>query len=542
VKQSPSFLQFLLPLITFTIGYGIVAYSKPFHVDEFFSWVYAKRCSYEEILFLKEFGIGHPPLFHLLQKLIMDIIPGYHFIEVRLVNYVCGGAFVFLIAYMLTERGAPLSYIVAISFSAAVLNLFVFARMWGLVCVASLLLLWVGEKYVRSPDLWKFTVLIGVALLGFFSDYNFILMLPYLLFVLSNRFDIINPKKIMYGTLVPLLFLATLYKTKIDSGMFGYFTYYFARSIPALIFEISNTIVNFWFFEPFMVAFFLLLTASFLFSPKTEKEYAINTKLKGGSLFIFSIFIFTLIEGLIRFSDARARHMIPILYLFVICTMVCLRKKKWEPPKAPARLFHSIAGAVLILLTINQFFWRNLIETRFLNLLLPIIFLSLILLLNKKMLFLFSMILMATGVLYITSSGVGDYFPPPNIDEKKIDFYQDVFSYSTRYMKAGDQVGENPAFLNSSPIEKYCSICNIGHTADNVWPEGPVTLLGWHDLDVSKLSRKHGVRVLNRQDVGLGFIDQFQFKYFKPIYGRRFTLYKFEPSKANNLTIGTCQK
>ena len=46
---------FLISWIIFTAFYFTAAYNKPFHVDEFYSWVYAERCTFKEIILLTDF-------------------------------------------------------------------------------------------------------------------------------------------------------------------------------------------------------------------------------------------------------------------------------------------------------------------------------------------------------------------------------------------------------------------------------------------------------------------------------------------------------
>ena len=54
----------------------------------------------------------------------MDMVPGCHPIEVRLVNFIRGILFVFLMTRQFAGYGAPTYYLVGISLSAAVLNVF----------------------------------------------------------------------------------------------------------------------------------------------------------------------------------------------------------------------------------------------------------------------------------------------------------------------------------------------------------------------------------------------------------------------------------
>ena len=177
----------LISWFIFSVLYGIAAYYKPFHVDEFFSWVYAERCTFSEIIQLKEFGIGHPPLYHLIQKIVQTFMPSYHFLYVRLANYLFGSLFIILfVKIFLRYKNIPL-FCYGVAFSATTLDLFIFSRMWGLVCLFSLLLLWVGEIYYHKPNRKALIFLLTFAVFGFLSDYNFILLFSYVAIVLFSR-------------------------------------------------------------------------------------------------------------------------------------------------------------------------------------------------------------------------------------------------------------------------------------------------------------------------------------------------------------------
>ena len=73
-------------------------------MDEFYSWVYAQKCTYAEILTLKDTGIGHPPLYHLIQKFVSDLLPGYHFVHVRIANFIFGILFLWVIFQIIGKK------------------------------------------------------------------------------------------------------------------------------------------------------------------------------------------------------------------------------------------------------------------------------------------------------------------------------------------------------------------------------------------------------------------------------------------------------
>ena len=531
VNKHTDVFQYLLPLVAFSIAYGIAAGLKPFHVDEFFSWVYAERCSYKDILLLKEFGIGHPPIFHLLQKISMDVFPGCHFIEIRMANYIAGCTFVGVLSHVLARHGAPLVYTLSVSSSAAVLNVFVLARMYGLVCLASVLLLWAGESYVRSARPFKLLLLLGISIFGFLSDYSFALMMPYLFIVLTNGYGRVDPKKIMYSVLVSVLLLATVCKALVEKD-FVYLVAYYITSIPRVSFEMLNALLNFWFLEPFFAALLITSAVLFLSSQAKDKPLSIAAEWNSGHLVLLSVFFFAVVEGMIRFTSLQARHMAIFILLFALGILICHRQKTSRKlPDVPARLLHSVGGGALILLAVNQFFWRDLRDARFLSLLLPFYVLLMLFFLNQTKLHSFSAILFFSGVIFITSNGLGDYFPPPYSPGKKVDFYQTAYSYSTRYLKTCDRETEEPVFVESGLFWRYCQLCKLGKSLEGTREPGQVVVMGWHNFDVREMmSYMPGVVVKDRRDVGLSHSDEFQFKHLTPIYSRRHSIFSFEPA------------
>ena len=94
----------ILTLLFFTTAFWIAAFYKDYKGDEFYSWVYAKKCTYVEILQLKDTGIGHPPLYHLLQKISQDILPNKPPINVRTVNFIAGVLFLFFLIKFLSRH------------------------------------------------------------------------------------------------------------------------------------------------------------------------------------------------------------------------------------------------------------------------------------------------------------------------------------------------------------------------------------------------------------------------------------------------------
>ena len=272
-----NFYPIAISLCLFAVMYWVSSWSKSFHVDEFLSWVYAERCTFTEILSLKDFGIGHPPLYHLLQKIVIEILPGYQTFYVRLVNFCVGLIFVGISANMIVRHGGPSTFAIAIGGCGGVLNAFVFARMYGLLCLWSILLIIFGERYARTGGFRQLLILFALCIFGFLSDYNFILLMPYLLLVLLSRQSIISPLKLMYSCFFIIITAAMILKLAIDWGDSNRLMYNwiinFPLSIPVLIYEITYTTLPFSFVEPFLISITLLMVAVAIDAINTKKRF-----------------------------------------------------------------------------------------------------------------------------------------------------------------------------------------------------------------------------------------------------------------------------
>ena len=114
----------LIPWFLFTILYWTASLYKGFHIDEFFSWVYTQRSSVTEIFQLKDFGIGHPPIYHFLQKIIQTIFTNYHPFQVRVINYLVGSFFIVLLIRLVSKHRENLLFLYSLCFYATILDIF----------------------------------------------------------------------------------------------------------------------------------------------------------------------------------------------------------------------------------------------------------------------------------------------------------------------------------------------------------------------------------------------------------------------------------
>jgi hypothetical protein len=541
-KNTPEsvVIHVVVSWIMFSIFYWIAAYFKPFHCDEFFSWVYVERSSFKDILMLKDTGIGHPPLFHLLQKFVQTVSPSYHFLQVRLVNYVAGSAFVILFAVnILRDRWLPvLCYGVACS--AGLLNIFVFSRMWGLVALCALLGLRFGEDYVNTKRTSYLILFLAACAVGFFSDYSFILIFPYaltIILVALNRSRLTTLVMGVFGVAGitgPLIYAWTQRDP-------GYFAYHITANVPRMAFEAANSLLNFWFAEPFLFFVGMVVVAWIVGDRiKAKGDNARKIKLFGNwSACIFGILI--LVEALIRYTPIRTRHVAPLVIAIIIAWLVTgylvvkkhLGSVDWSGRNV--RLLFAVFGAMIILVTISPFFWRDLRVARFLSVVVPFIMYLIFLNAPRSTIILFSAAMVVSGVLFIFSKGLGDYFPPPSFEKRPQPVYQNVFGYSTQYMKSSPSEREEPIFLDLFPFKQSCRTCTMGIAASNLYLGDVLYLVARDDYKLSWLESK-GYSVVSKELIGVSWLDKVQFSYLTPIYPRchaEYTLVQEPESKRN---------
>ena len=509
---------------SFIYLYWVAAYFKPFHIDEFFSWVYAERCSFWEILTLKDTGIGHPPLFHLLQKIVQTCFPVYHPLQVRLVNYVTGSAFIIFLAKVLRREHPVPGFFLGIASSACILNIFVFSRMWGLVCLASLLLLWSGENYVRERTRRNAIVFAGIAIFGFVSDYDFILLIPYVIIVIfSNSQYSERTKRLGFWVTISVCLLSAS-ALGFTEG-WSYPVYFLVSSILKLPFETANLFFNFWFIETFLLSLAVLAFAHYLCWYKAYRQDGIHWGIRED---VFAVVILLIaMEVLFQYSFLKVRYAGPVVIALIIL-FYCRTQKLgiffFSDDKN--RLSLAFVAGVLLLLALSPFSRRNLEEGRFLIVLLPFLLVLIYTTFHRTALLTVSVLLSVSGLLYVTSNGISDYFPPKSLEGHHPTAYESVFAYSDRYLRSHEVRGAKPYFTDIRPFAIFCRVCEMGTDKIPYDELDSLTVVAWSDWKPTTIPSRF---VCSKQDAyGLSWTDRFQFRYFHPIYPRHFSTYQCE--------------
>jgi len=516
-------LHIILSWGIFSIMFWIAAYHKPFHMDEFYSWVYAERCTFSEIFSLKEFGIGHPPLFHLMQKFTQTVLSPYNPIQVRLANYVIGSAFVIVFVKVFSQYKTFPLFFYAVSSSASVLDTFVFSRMWGLVCLFSLLFVHTGEQYLRTRSAMTLSVFLGIGFLGILSDYSFILLFPYVLTVLWLH----KPRvKVFLLSLVAVWLISTCFFLIVKGHDINHLLYSLGIAPTRIAHEIWLLLSKFWFYEPFLLALLVVLI-SFWSSLKKKGRHLSDTTGDHNPFVAMMVALFAILIVIDlgeRYGILRVRHVVPIVLSVFFLVLIFMRAKMSNATEGEAdmnRLTVGIAGGVFVLLSANSFFWRNLIEARFLTILLPFLLLLIYRKFSLVQLYIMSGILIISGLLYVSSNGVSDFFPPPAFKDDSSIVFQDVHAYANQYLRSNKSASPNPFMIDLLLFQRYCKVCRMGtdsipyNNFDTFW------IVGRRTFDPSKVVPENFVLTETR-DAGLTWSDKLQLKYFTPIYPLRF--------------------
>lgn len=497
----------------FSVLFWVAAYCKPFHIDEYYSWVYAERSSWKEILFLKDGGIGHPPVFHLVQKSVQAVFPRYHPLQVRLGNYLLGSVFVLLLSSMLArEKRAPLLAWGAAA-SACVLDAFVFARMWGALLLVSLLVFRAGEKCSESPCGKNIASFLSLFALGLATDYGFVLLVPYAVLVLEPAGRLMGLAR---RAMFPAMLLAWLAVEWHRASGAVNFVYRCFTHIGNLAVKTGLMLLGFRFREPFLAAVLVLLLSLWL-SARDRKGPERSGSERTAAAFM-ACGALLLLPALFQESEAvRVRYVVlAVLPLLALAAWGLWTARAGSGPGGSDRLILSAAGGSLILFILSPFFYRNLVDKRFLLVMAPFYLFLFVRHFRKVVLVPLCVLLFASGLLYVSSSVVDDMHPPPAFGDDAPLVFENEMAYSTRYLARDRIRGGTPYFLEPW-FDTFCRTCSMGTT------DIPFGSLGEKVRVVQYTSPRYfdprtrvpeEFRLVGRREVGLFPADRFQFRHF----------------------------
>jgi len=530
VTGRNTILHLLFPCIIFTLFYWNAALSKPFHVDELFSWVYAERCSIQEILTLKDSGIGHPPFYHLIQKTIQIIFTEYHPYHIRIANYFIGlGFLIILIRFLQKYRSVPIFYC-GLASSACILNIFVFSRMWGLVCLFSILFISIGESYLEKNSN-KLPLFLIIGILGITADYNFILLIPYMATVYLAKKRISISKNQLAGLVI--IFMIAMFAISAIKYNLNYAVYYSISSIPRMAFQTGNMIFKFLYVEPFLIAI-LCVCLIYLFNwirDRNDKERC------SGQLTIAVLLttILIIVHILIRYNDVEVRYLSLIIIgscVFLAYRIFMMDSEGDTLENENRRFAISIIFGILLLLSINPVMWTDVREGRFVAILLPLIIVIIYRSHRIYIINILSVIFLLSGILYSHSYAVGTFQPAPGNMGKNNFIYQNIITYSDQYLRYDKQKGREGYLIEMAPFDYSCRVCRLGKSNIEYENYQSVIIVGLDNF-IAEGTLKRDFMLKDKKNIEMAEIDRIQNQYFTPILYQKMAIYEYSRKNDN---------
>jgi hypothetical protein len=513
--------------LVFASLYVVGAWHKPYSAHDFYSWVYAQRCTVGEILTLEDTGIGHPPLFHLVQKGVQEALPFYLPINARLANFLFGSVYVIVFTAFLGRRPGCTLFCFGIAASATTLDTYMICRMWGLVCLISLLLIVTGERLRRrfsGRDAVIFPVLL---ILGFLSDYSFVLMLPYAVLVClpRGRWGHGLAHLSLAGAALLLFLLRWRHAWKDD---------YLGQVVSLVLYDIFNAsmvgvsmIFNFWFEETQilgLVVFIFCLARGARRAPWTSRPPA--SPVTQRAIFV-SLALVLLCGTMVRTGLIRVRYAWIPLLLFLLLTLWSRRQYPFfDHHDSGDRFLAGLVGGSAILLAVSPYFWAGLVQVRFFLVLFPLLLLFLTGALHLRALRALALLMICSGLVYTASNGLFLYYPPPAVEGTEPVVFADVYSYSNHYFHRDARTGIEPYIIDQQNFVSSCRVCRMG--SDHVpWERfHRFLLVGPANKDPRALVPEQ-FRMVG-EEVHLSRLDLLQFGLLHPIYTQRYAVSVFQ--------------
>jgi hypothetical protein len=356
------------------------------------------------------------------------------------------------------------------------------------------------------------------------SNYGFVLLIPYMIIVIfSNSQYSERIKRLGFWVIIAACLLSA--STLGFKEGWSYPVYFLFASISKLPFETANLLFNFWFIEIFLLSLAVLAFAYCLCWYKSYRQDRIRWSNREDLLVVSMLLV--IMEVLCRYLFLKVRYTGPVaIALIILIYYRTQRLRIFFFNDTKNRLSLAFISGVLLLLTLSPFSWRDLREVHFLIVLLPFLLVLIYTTFSRTVLLTFSVLLSVSGLLYVTSNGITDYFPPKSLKGYYPTAYENVFAYSDRYLRSDKGLGEGPYFTDMDPFDGYCRVCKMGTNKIPYDELESLTVVAW---SVWKPTTIPSGFVCSRQGAyGLSWTDRFQFKYFRPIYPRHFSTYQCE--------------
>lgn len=516
-------IHLLLIWIIFSLVYWWAAYIKPVHVDEFYSWVYPEQLTVTEILSRADGGIGHPPFYHLVQKGVQAISPVTNHLILRTANYFFGSIFILLMGFLLMRQGAPLLLLIGVCFSAAVLDAFILSRMWGLVCLFSVLLLIQGEHYIEKRGAFNLILVILITLAGLFADYNYILLAPYAAMVIFGRYP-----KFRFLVLSSTIFLALAWFSSTfmqmvkhnESGIF-YFREV-VHSLSKIPHEMGNMFFGLFYEELFVIAV-VALTGLWIYLSQRDESTQTTERFRYVMIIVISLAGLALVSTVIGHTALRVRHLFPIsLGLTAVIIWFGRHFHITDVRQRNNRILMTIILGSLVILAVSPIFWRDLRDQRFMLIFFPLLLSFLADNCNKNVLRAFGIVFIISGVIYLTSYRVSGYYPPPEVGVEPATIYENEAGFSTQYFSLDQEklYYEVPYFFDIYNFDDNCRVCRMGTNDVPYWNLDDVRVVCRFDFDPYQHGLPNEYELVSRV-VSLSPVDRVLFKLLTPtVHGK----------------------
>jgi hypothetical protein len=357
---------------------------------------------------------------------------------------------------------------------------------------------------------------------GFLADYNFILIMPYVLLVFLNP---LKKRNILLwvGSISALMITFVLIKN-FNNGIHSLdmLLYLYMYDLLKLGSEFYVLIFNSWYVEFLIISSIALFSISIynlFFRGNTKKNQLGNLCLVG--LSCLSIFYLPAKYDLLR--------MIYILVLLLVSSFVIvffIKKKDLFKYIKYDRIIFGILGAFLILISISPVFWRPLVYARFMGVLSPLIFFMLYKNFSNISLNIISTLLIISGILYISSARVDDYYPAKATFTNDQVVFQNASAYASQYIRNDRLENIVPYILDKDMYKVNCKLCDIGSSEVPFNSFKKYIYIG--DKMIPESLNRTDFKINKVEDWCLFPMDKLLFRVFTPLRQEHFYKYTME--------------